>query len=62
MFLDKREKQHFNLIRPTNCLINTIPLRDVSGVSNLYKSLHKKITILFKISIQKWYEKAETSL
>ena len=42
LFMDTKEKSEYNLIRPTNCLINIILGKDKKGVSNLYKCLQEK--------------------
>ena len=40
-YIDNLEIPTRNLTRPVNSLLNIVLNRDASGVSNLYKSIHK---------------------
>ena len=59
LYMDTKEKSEYNLIRPTNCLINTILSKDKKGVSNLYRCLHEKNGSIIAGICAKWMEKAE---
>ena len=60
--MDTKEKSDYNLIRPTNCLINKILGKDKKGVSNLYKYLHEENNSIITNICAKWSEKAELIL
>ena len=60
--MDNLEKPVFNLTRPANSLIYSILLKDTSGVSNLYKAIHKGNPTIVQNICTKWYEKSEIAL
>ena len=58
LFLDNLELPISNLTRPSNSLLNQILYRDISGVSNLYKAIHKHNPNITQKKCTKWYEKS----
>ena len=58
LFLDDKEKSHYNLTCPTNCLINSILSKDKKGVSNLYRCLHTENNKIIANVCTKWYERS----
>ena len=57
-FMDNLEKPSSNLVRPANSLLNIVLNKDISGVSNLYKSIHRKNSNIIQNICTKWYTKS----
>ena len=57
-FMDNLEKPTENLTRPVNSLLNIVLNKDTSGVSNLYKSIHRKNSTIIPNICSKWYNKS----
>ena len=57
-YIDNLEIPTRNLTRPVNSLLNIVLNRDASGVSNLYKSIHKTNPVIAQNICTKWYNKS----
>ena len=57
-FMDNLEKPTENLTRPVKSLLNIVLNKDTSGVSNLYKSIHRKNYTIIPNICSKWYNKS----